>query len=199
MASEPGPGALLGAIEDRAAEERARLVAAAEARAREISAAAEAECARMKTEALAGLEHELASEQLRLLGEARMRVRAEGLAARRLLLEEAFQRAGTEIAARKAGPEYGAAVEALAEEARAAVGEPCEMDTSSGAGSVAAASADGKRRAENSLEGRLGRAQGAAEHLVAQRLFGGAAGAEEAEEAGGADEAAGRGSAGEPP
>ena len=94
MASEPGPGALLGAIEDRAAEERARLVAAAEARAREISAAAEVECARMKTEALAGLEHELASEQLRLLGEARMRVRAEGLAARRLLLEPRL-RAGT--------------------------------------------------------------------------------------------------------
>jgi len=171
MASEPGPGALFGAIEERAAEERARLIAAAEARAQEIRTAAEAECARMKTEALAGLERELAAEQLRLLGEARMRARAEGLTARRRLLEEAFQQAGKEIAARKAGPDFSAAMTALSEEARAAVGEPCTIDASAATGSVSAASADGRRRAEIRLEGRLRRAQVAAVHLVGERLF----------------------------
>jgi len=173
MGSEPGPGALLGA-EERAAEERARLIAEAEARAREISAAAEAECERMKTEAMLGLERELAAEQQRLLGEARMRVRAEGLASRRKLLVEAFQRAEKEITLLKAGPGIAAAVAALAEEARAAVGEPCTIDVSAEDGRITATSADGRRRVENSLEGRLRRAQVAAEHLVAEHLFGGA-------------------------
>jgi vacuolar-type H+-ATPase subunit E/Vma4 len=176
MASEPGPGALFDAIEERAGEERARLIAEAEARAQEIGAAAHAECARMKADAMAGLEHELAAEQQRLLGEARMKARAEGLAARRQLLVEAFQRAEKEIAARKAGPGLGRAMEALAEEARAAVGEPCTVDLSAAEGRVTASSADGKRSAENSLEGRLKRAQTVAEHLVAARLFGEAGG-----------------------
>lgn len=173
MGSEPGSGALFGAIEERAAEERTRLIAEAEARAKEIGAAAEAECERMNTEAMVGLERELAAEQQRLLGEARMRARAEGLASRRRLLVEAFQRAEKEIALLKAGPGAAAAAAALAEEARAAVGEPCTIDVSAEDGRVTATSADGRRRVENSLEGRLRRAQTAAEHLVAGRLFGG--------------------------
>ena len=186
MEPEAGPGALIGAIEERAAEERARLIAEAEARAKEIRDAAEAECARMKAEAMAGLERELAGEQQRLLGEARMKTRAAGLGARRRLLADAFQRAEKEIAARKTGPHYAAVIAALAEEARAAVGEPCTTDASAGTGNVSASSADGKRSAENSLEGRLRRAQTAAEHLVAERLFGGTGGAESAQGRGGA-------------
>jgi vacuolar-type H+-ATPase subunit E/Vma4 len=176
MGSEPGPGALLGAIEERAAEERARLIAEAEARAKEIRAAAEAECERMKAEAMAGLERELAVEQQRLLGEARMRARAQSLASRRRFLEEAFQKAEKEIALRRSGPGAAAAMTALAEEARAAVGEPCTIDVSAKDGRVTATSADGRRRVGNSLEGRLSRAQAAAEHLVAARLFGVAGG-----------------------
>jgi vacuolar-type H+-ATPase subunit E/Vma4 len=65
-------------------------------------------------------------------------------------------------------------VAALAEEARAAVGEPCTIDVSAEDGRITATSADGRRRVENSLEGRLRRAQVAAEHLVAEHLFGGA-------------------------
>jgi len=174
MESEPGSGALFGAIEERAAEERMRLIAEAESRARALSAAAETECARLKAEAMAALEHELAAEQQRLHGEARMRARAEGLAARRKLLAEAFQEAEKEIEARKAGPGYSPALKSLAEEARAAVGEPCTVDVSADDARVIATSADGRRRAENSLAGRLRRAQSAAEHLVAERLFGGA-------------------------
>jgi vacuolar-type H+-ATPase subunit E/Vma4 len=173
MGSEPGSGALFGAIEERAAEERARLIAEAESRVRAISAAAEAECARMKAEAMAVLEHELAAEQQRLYGEARMKARAEGLAARRKLLAEAFLRAEKEIEARKAEPGYRPALTALAEEARAAVGEPCTVEVSAEDARVMATSADGRRRAENSLAGRLRRAQTAAEHLVAEHLFGG--------------------------
>ena len=175
MGSEPGPGALIGAIEQRAAEERARLTAEAESRAKEISAAADAECTRLLAEAMVALERELAAEQQRLLGEARMRARADGLASRRQLLAEAFQRAEKEISRLKTGSGGAAAAAALAEEARAAVGEPCTIDVSADGGRVTATSADGRRRVENSLEGRLRRAQVAAEHLVAERLFGGAA------------------------
>jgi vacuolar-type H+-ATPase subunit E/Vma4 len=172
MGSEADPRALIGAIEERAAAERERLIAEAEARAGEIRAAAETECERLKAEAAAGLEKELAAEEQRLIGEARMRARARGLESRRRLLEEAFQRARKEIDLLKAGPGLAATLAALAEEARAAVGEPCAVDVAED-GRVTATSPDGNRRAENSLDGRLLRATTAAEHLVAERLFGG--------------------------
>jgi vacuolar-type H+-ATPase subunit E/Vma4 len=174
MDTEPGPGALLGAIDARAEEERARLLAEAEARARGILAAADAECARVKAAALAGLERELAVDQVRLIGEARMRARTEGLARRRALLDEAFRLAGERIQRLKAGPGAAAALAALAEEARQAVGEPCDVQASAADWTVTATSADGRRRAENGPDGRLARARAAAEHGVARRLFGGA-------------------------
>jgi len=173
MDAEPGQSALLGAIDARAAEERARLLAEAETRVGEILAAADAECERLKAAALAGLERELAVEQLRLLGEARMHARTEGLARRRAVLEEAFWRAEERIKRLKAGPGARAALDALAEEARAAVGEPCDVQVSAADWKVAATSADGRRRVENGLDGRLLRARTAAEHGVARRLFGG--------------------------
>ena len=178
MEPEPAPGALIGAIEERADEERARITADAETRAKDILAAADAECGRIRAEAMVGLERELAAEQQRLLGEARMRARAESLASRRALLAEAFQRAGEEIARLKSSPAAAAALAALAEEARAAVGDPCTLDVSAEDGRVTATSADGRRRVENSLDGRLRRAQAAAEHLVARHLFGGTAAGE---------------------
>ena len=168
----PGSGAFIGAIEGNADIERARLLAEAESRVSRIDAEAEAECNRMKTEGMARLEHELAAEQQRLLGEARMRARAAGLASRRSLLAEAFQRAEAEISRLKTGPGGAAVLSALAEEARAAVGEPCTVEVSAD-GRVTATSADGRRRGENSLDGRLLRAQTAAEPEVARRLFGG--------------------------
>jgi vacuolar-type H+-ATPase subunit E/Vma4 len=176
MEPETGPGALIGAIDERAAEERARLIAEAESRAKEILRAAREESEQLRSEAMAGLERELAAEQQRLLGEARMRARAEGLAKRRQLLEEAFTSAAGEIARLKAGPGAAAAMEALAEEARTAVGDPCTVDLSAEEGRVVATSADGRRSVENSLQGRLRRVQGSAEHLVAERLFGSARG-----------------------
>ena len=172
MDVEPGPGALLGAIDARAAEERARLLAEAEARAKEILLEADAECGRMEAAALAGLERELETEQLRLLGEARMRARTEGLARRRALLEEAFRLAQERIDKLKAGPGGKAALAALAEEARAAVGDPCDVQMSSADWSVTVTSADGRRVAENGPDGRLLRARTAAEHGVARLLFG---------------------------
>jgi vacuolar-type H+-ATPase subunit E/Vma4 len=172
MGSEPGPGALIGAIEERASEERARIIAEAETRAREIRAAAEAECARMTREAMAGLERELAAEQQRLLGEARMKARMEGLAVRRQLLAEAFTRAEEKIARLREGAGATAVKSALAEEARAAVGEPCTLEASPEDDRITATSADGRRSAENGLAARLGRARASMEHLVAARLFG---------------------------
>ncbi len=176
MEVEPGPGALLGAIDARAAEERARLIAEAEARVSQILAGADAECGRLKADALAGLEKELAVEQVRLLGEARMRARTEGLARRRALLEEAFRLAEERIQRLKARPGAAAALAALAEEARQAVGEPCEVQASAADWSVSATSADGRRRVENGPAGRLARARAAAEHGAARRLFGEAPG-----------------------
>jgi len=169
----PDSGALIGAIEERADQERARLISEAEVRAKEIQAAADAACAQIRAEGMARLEHELAAEQQRLLGEARMRARAEGLASRRALLAEAFQRAEKEIQRMKTGPGAAAALASLAEEARAAVGNPCTLDVSAEDGRVMASSADGRRAVENSLDGRLRRAQAAAEPAVARRLFGG--------------------------
>jgi len=173
MDAEPGQSALLGAIEARAEEERARLLAEAEARVAQILAGADAECERLKAEALAGLERELAVEQVRLLGEARMHARTEGLGRRRAILEEAFWRAEERIKRLRSGPGAKAALAALAEEARAAVGEPCDVQVSAADWKVTAVSEDGRRRAENDLDGRLLRARAAAEHGVARRLFGG--------------------------
>ena len=173
----PDSGALIGAIEERADQERSRLISEAEARVREIRAAADAACGQIRAEGVARLEHELAAEQQRLFGETRMQARAEGLASRRALLAEAFQRAEKEIQRMKTGPQGAEALAALAEEARAAVGNPCTLDVSAEDGRVRASSADGMRTVENSLNGRLQRAQAAAEPEVARRLFGGNSGA----------------------
>ncbi len=169
---DAGSGPLIQAIDERAAEERARILADGEARAREILAAAEAECARAEADALAGLEKELAVDHVRLVGQARMRARTDGLARRRALLEEAFRLAGDRLRALKAGPGAREALERLAEEARAAVGEPCRVQASAADWTVTAESADGRRRVDNGLDGRLTRARVAAEHEVARILFG---------------------------
>jgi vacuolar-type H+-ATPase subunit E/Vma4 len=171
---EQGPGALIGAIDDRASEERERLIAEAEVRAEEIRVAAEAECERIRADGLARLERELATEQQRLMGDAKMQARAESLSARRALLAESFQRAAAEIQRMKTSPGAAAALDALAGEARAAVGEPCTVEVSAEDGRVTATSADGKRAVENSLDGRLRRARTVAEPDVARRLFSGA-------------------------
>jgi vacuolar-type H+-ATPase subunit E/Vma4 len=171
MDTEPGSGALIGAIDERADEERARLIAEAQASAARILADADAECGRLNAEALAALEKELASDQQRLLGEARMRARAEGLGRRRAIVAEAFHRAAEEISRRRNGPGGAAASAALAEEARAAVGEPCSVEAP-GDGTVRAVSQDGRRSVENGLDRRLKRAESAMEHEVSRRLFG---------------------------
>ena len=168
---EIGPEALITAIDERAEDERARIVAEAEQRAAAIKAAADAECARLKAEALAGLEKELAAEQLRLLGDAMMRARSNGLERRRALVAEAFRRAEEEISRRQQGPGGAAARAALEREARAAVGEPCAVQVTADGG-IRAVSGDGRRSAENGLPGRFQRARVVLEHEVARRLFG---------------------------
>ena len=111
-----------------------------------------------------------------------MRARAESLVARRALLAEAFQAAGREIQRMRSGTGRDAkaaavvALAALAEEAEAAVGGPCTLEVSAEDWRVTATSADGRRVAENSLDGRLRRAASAAEPAVARILFGRRAG-----------------------
>ena len=97
MDQEQEPGELFNAIEERAGEERARIRDEAETRARATLGEADADIQRLKAEAVRGLERELASEAQRLVGEARMKGRSEGLQVKRRLLEEAFARARTEI------------------------------------------------------------------------------------------------------
>ena len=102
-----------------------------------------------------------------------MRARAESLSTRRALLAETFRRAEAEIREMRKGPGGAAALDALAGEARAAVGEPCTVEVSLEDGRVMATSADGRRAVENSLDGRLSRARTAVEPEVARLLFGG--------------------------
>jgi vacuolar-type H+-ATPase subunit E/Vma4 len=173
---EQEPRQLFSAIEERAGEERARIRAEAEARVRVTLEEAEAEIQRLKAEAVRGLERELASEAQRLVGEARMKARGEGLQVRRRLLAEAFARARAEVERLCASPEAAATLEILSVEASAAVGEPCAVDVDVKKGSVVATSADGRRRADNSLLSRLDRAQAAFEAEVAGFLFGRAPG-----------------------
>lgn len=175
MDQEQEPGQLFSAIEERAGEERARIRTEAETRARVTLEEAEAEIQRIKDEALRGLERDLASEAQRLVGEARMKARGEGLQVKRRLLAEAFARAREEVERLCASPDAAAAMEMLSQEAAAAVGEPCSVDVDVKKGSVLAASSDGKRRADNSLLSRLDRAQAAFEAEAAGLLFGRAA------------------------
>ena len=176
MGQEQEPGELFGAIEERAGEERTRIREDAETRARAILEEADAEIRRLKAEAVRGLERELASEAQRLVGEARMKGRGEGLQVKRRLLEEAFARARAEIERLRDSPGAAAAMELLSAEASAAVGEPCAVKVDAHAGSVVAASPDGRRRADNSLHTRLDRAKAACEAEVAGLLFGRTAG-----------------------
>ena len=172
MASGTDSGALFDAIEDRAGEERARIRAEAEARAGQIGASADAEIERLKAAAMRALEKELAAERQRLLGEARMRARIGRLETKRRFLAEAFKLAGERIARLAAGEGNRAALEGLAAEAKAEVGEPCVVEVRAEDGTVTARSPDGRRSADNSPATRLGRAQAGAEPQVAQLLFG---------------------------
>jgi vacuolar-type H+-ATPase subunit E/Vma4 len=172
MDDTPEAGKLFDAIEERAAQERAAISAEAEARAAEISAAAAAEIARLKTEAMAGLEKTLVSDAQRLLGEARLQGRWEALRMKRKLIDEAFTAAGREIEGLCASAESERAFAALGAEATAAVGEPCALETSRESGTVAAVSADGRRRADNSPRTRLARVRSIHESEVARLLFG---------------------------
>ena len=172
MDQEQEPQQLLSAIEERAGEERARIRAEAETRARVTLEEADAEIQRIKAEAVRGLERELASEAQRLVGEARMTARGEGLRVKRRLLEDVFVRASVEIERLCASPDAAAVLQTLSAEASAAVGEPCTVEVDGGKGSVLAASSDGRRRADNSLLSRLERARAVYEAEVAGLLFG---------------------------
>jgi vacuolar-type H+-ATPase subunit E/Vma4 len=172
MDQEQDPGQLFSTIEERAGEERARIRAEAETRVRVTRAETDAEIERLKAEAFRSLERELASEAQRLVGEARMTARGEGLQVKRRLLEETYQRARVEIERLCSSPDAGAAMDALSAEAAAAVGESSVVDVRREDGSVVASSADGRRRADNSLHARLDRARTAYEAEVAGLLFG---------------------------
>jgi vacuolar-type H+-ATPase subunit E/Vma4 len=171
MPHEKTPSALLSAMEKQAAEERARIHADARAKADGILAAAEAESARLKEEALRVLEKELLVERERLMGEAVMKVRTERLRTKRRLLAEVFRAAEREIGHRRAVDGYAAALDLLAAEARSVVGEPCTVTVKADEGAVLASSPDGRRRVDNGLSARLRKAQASEEHEVARRLF----------------------------
>jgi vacuolar-type H+-ATPase subunit E/Vma4 len=172
MDQEPGSDRLFGAIDGRAEEERRIIRADAEARAAQILGQAEERVEALKAEAMRALEKELAAHRQRLHGEARMKARGEALQAKRRLLAEAFERAGTEIARLRGSPEAAEVMRSLSAEAAAAVGEPCKVETSAEDGTVVASSPDGSRAADNGLASRLKRAQMVDEPEVARRLFG---------------------------
>jgi vacuolar-type H+-ATPase subunit E/Vma4 len=172
MDQETGSDTLFGAIDKRGEEERRTIHVDAEARCRQVLAEADSRIELLKTEALRALERELAGDRQRLLGEARMKARAEGLQVKRRLIAEAFERAGKEIERLRASPDAAEMLRSLAAEAAAAVGEPCTVEMSPADGTAVAASPDGSRRADNGLAARLKRAQVVDESEVARRLFG---------------------------
>jgi vacuolar-type H+-ATPase subunit E/Vma4 len=189
MAREPTTGSLINAMERQAEDERRLIRSAADARAAEVLAAADAECERRKAEALRSLDKDLAIEKQRIVGEAVMRARAERLRMKRRLLAEVFRRAAQDIDRKKTATGYPAALALLAAEARSAAGEPCDVTVQAEDGSVVARSPDGRRRVDNGLAARLGRAELFAEHEVARLLFGAAGAAP----SGGAADAAAQG------
>jgi vacuolar-type H+-ATPase subunit E/Vma4 len=172
MDEKPEAGTLFDTIEKRAAEEREAIRAEAEARAREIEAGARERIQRLKAEGMASLERTLASDAQRLLGEARVKGGREALQMKRRLLEEVFQSAGAEVERCSASPGSDTAFALLAEEAAAAVGQPCTLELRPAEGIVRAASPDGRRQADNSPRARLARAQSILESDVARLLFG---------------------------
>jgi vacuolar-type H+-ATPase subunit E/Vma4 len=171
MDQETGPDTLFGAIDKRGEEERRTIRGDADTRCRQVLAEADSRIEALKAEAMRGLERELAGDRQRLLGEARMKARAEGLRVKRRLIAEAFARAGKEIERLRASPPAAEVLKSLAAEAAAAVGQPCTVETSAAEGTAVAASPDGSRRADNSLSSRLKRAQVVDESEVARRLF----------------------------
>jgi vacuolar-type H+-ATPase subunit E/Vma4 len=166
------PGRLFAALEERAREERDRIEAEAAQRASGILAEAAREVQRILTQARLELRRQLVIEGKRLAGEARLRARMERLHAKRALLAEVFASATAEIEHLKAGRGYRAALDALAAEARACIGEPCSVEVGAENASVIATSADGRRRADNSLAARIRAAGIVAEPEVAKILFG---------------------------
>ncbi len=174
MAQETTTGSLIDAMERQAGDERQRIRSEAEARAGEVLGAADAECERLKAEALYALDKDLVVERQRVVGEAIMQARAERLRMKRRILAEVFRRAREEVDRRVAEAGYPAALALLAAEARAAAGEPCDVTIRAEDGTVTALSPDGRRRVDNGLSARLRRAETYAEHEVARRLFGAA-------------------------
>jgi vacuolar-type H+-ATPase subunit E/Vma4 len=172
MDQETGPDTLFGALDRRGEEERRAIRGDAESRCRQVLAEADARIEALKAEATRALERELAGDRQRLMGEARMKARAEGLRVKRRLIAEAFARAGKEIERLRASPRADEALKSLAAEAAAAVGQPCTVETSQAEGTAVASSPDGSRRADNSLSSRLKRAQVVDESEVARTLFG---------------------------
>jgi vacuolar-type H+-ATPase subunit E/Vma4 len=166
------PGRLFAALEGRAREERDRIEAEAAERASGILADAARDVERIRTQARLDLRRQLVIEGKRLAGEARLRVRMERLHAKRALLAEVFAGASAEIERLRAGRGYRAALDALAAQARASIGEPCSVEVSEENGSVVATSTDGKRRADNGIAARIRAAGIVAEPEVAKLLFG---------------------------
>jgi vacuolar-type H+-ATPase subunit E/Vma4 len=164
-------GRLFGALEERAAEERAATRVEAEARVREIEAAARSRIALLEADARRSMEKELLAEEQRLRGEVRMLWRGEQLAMKRRLLAEAFSRARAEVERLCGTPACAEVLRALASEAAAAVGDPCTVTVDAANATVVVVSGDGARSADNSPRERLRKAETAAEAEIAALLF----------------------------
>ncbi len=172
MGDESDPARLIAALEQQAREERARVEAEASAAASRIAAEAGREIERFRAEARQELRREIVVEGRRLLGEARLQARIERLRMKRALLADVFERAGKAIEELKAGAGYRGALETLAAEAQAVIGAGCRVEVRAEDATVIATSADGRRRADNSLAARIAAARDRAEPEVAKVLFG---------------------------
>jgi vacuolar-type H+-ATPase subunit E/Vma4 len=186
---------LLAEIQAQSEAERERILEEGRRRVEAIRAEADEAIRRLEAEAERQLARRLAVDRDRILGEARLDVRARVLAARREWIGRAFQEARRRLGERGASPEYADLLRRLVREAAEAAGQEGELQVArqdlelcrrlvaelslklevravtEQAGTVIVVSGD--RRADNSLGTRLEEAGRSLEQAVARLLFGG--------------------------
>lgn len=186
---------LLAEIRAQSEAERERILEQGRARVGAIRAEAAEAIRRLQDEAERQLARRLAVDRDRILGEARLEVRARVLEARREWIGRAFQEARGRLEKRCASPEYADLLQRLIREAAEAAGREGELQVArqdlelcrrlvaeldlklevravtEEAGTVIVVTGD--RRADNSLRTRLEEAARSLEQAVARLLFGG--------------------------
>jgi vacuolar-type H+-ATPase subunit E/Vma4 len=157
--------ALLASIRQAAQVEREKIVTAAEAEVARIEQQADEEVAAIEANARQRATHTADFETDRALARTEAHIRRALAQKKRQLLDEAFAQAQQRLAAHQA--EHPGLTQKLLDEALARLGPQAQGSTET----VRAASADGRRGIDNSLQTRLERARSLHSQDIAVLLF----------------------------